>query len=83
MSQSKKEVRRRLLKRTPFQPINLYARTKRMAEVVIEEFCAKYELQATVLRFFNHVHSSQKAGTFLSTLYQEMLKQKALTTKEQ
>jgi GDP-4-dehydro-6-deoxy-D-mannose reductase len=60
----------------PIEPINLYARTKRMAEISVEEFSKKYGLKTSILRFFNHVHSSQKTGTFLSTIYQAMFLQK-------
>ena len=58
------------------EPINLYARTKWMAENLVREYSQKYSLKATVLRIFNHVHCSQKAGTFLSSIYQEITQKK-------
>ena len=63
------------------EPINLYARTKRVAEEVAQEYSEKYGLKVTVFRLFNHVHRSQKSGTFLGSLYQEM--QKHLGSKNQ
>jgi nucleoside-diphosphate-sugar epimerase len=58
------------------EPINLYARTKYLAELAVETYAQKCGIKSTILRFFNHVHCSQKQGTFLSSLYAEMLRQK-------
>ncbi len=52
----------------PVDPINTYARTKRLAELLLEEFSRTKDLPVTVIRLFNHVHRSQKSGTFLSTM---------------
>lgn len=37
----------------PRSPLNPYGRSKMMSEMVIEDFCKSYAMQATVLRYFN------------------------------
>jgi GDP-4-dehydro-6-deoxy-D-mannose reductase len=57
-------------------PQNLYARTKRAAENLIEEACRLDRLKATVLRLFNHSHHSQSPDFFLPHLFHELQKAK-------
>lgn len=59
-------------------PQNLYAKTKRAGEVLLQSPEYRKYLKVTVLRLFNHVHKSQQSGTFMSSVYsqiQELLKQ--------
>ncbi len=53
----------------PIAPQNLYARTKRDAELLIGES----GLRTTVLRLFNHTHKSQSPDFFLPHLYRTLL----------
>jgi nucleoside-diphosphate-sugar epimerase len=54
-------------------PINLYAETKLKGEDLVREFSAATKKNAVVFRIFNHVHRTQPAQTFLSSIYKGML----------
>lgn len=58
---------------SPLGPINHYAATKLRAEEVVRDFAQAESVQSVIFRIFNHVHRSQPAQTFLSSLYQSML----------
>ena len=63
-------------------PQNVYARTKRAAEVWIEDLSRTVGVSATVLRLFNHTHKSQSPDFFLPYLYAQLLTAKAERLKE-
>ena len=54
------------------KPQNLYARTKRAAEVVITEMTREFGLKSVIFRLFNHTHQSQSPDFFLPHLYEKI-----------
>lgn len=53
-------------------PVNLYAKTKYEAEIVLERKGAAGGLKVAILRLFNHSHRSQPEGVFLTSLYRRL-----------
>ena len=62
-------------------PWNMYARAKAAAEALIRQYCDNGDLSATVLRLFNHTHSSQPPNFFLPEIYRRL--KTAVETGEQ
>lgn len=61
----------------PIKPQNVYARTKRAGELLVQDACARGELRATVFRVFNHSHKTQPPTFFLPHLYASLGQAKA------
>jgi nucleoside-diphosphate-sugar epimerase len=55
-------------------PTNVYPQSKLMAERILQEYAARYGLNAAVLRIFNHTHRSQSPDFFLPHIYKELSK---------
>lgn len=54
------------------RPQNTYARTKRAAEVILQDFCSRNKIGSTTLRLFNHSHKTQPPQFFLPHIYNEL-----------
>ncbi len=53
-------------------PINFYAETKLQGEELVTQFSKETGKKATIFRIFNHVHHTQPAQTFLSSVYRDL-----------
>ncbi len=49
----------------PLNPLSPYARTKYMMEMVLKDFCARYDMRAIALRYFNPIGSDPQLRTGL------------------
>ena len=50
---------------SPLKPNSPYARTKFMMEMILQDFCRAYDLQAIALRYFNPIGADPKMRTGL------------------
>lgn len=52
---------------SPLKPLNPYARTKFMMEMIIEDFCHAYNMRGIILRYFNPIGADPKmrSGEYL------------------
>ena len=65
-------------------PMNAYARSKYLSELLIKSYSQFYNVTATVFRIFNHTHKTHHQEFFLPSIYQKCLlaKEKKLQTQE-
>lgn len=60
----------------PVAPGNVYAKTKRAAEIYIQDCFNTFSGSYVILRIFNHSHKSQTPDFFMPSVYQQMLAKK-------
>ncbi len=65
-------------------PMNAYARSKYLSELLIRNYSELYNITATVFRIFNHTHKTHHQEFFLPSIYQKCLlaKEKKSSTQE-
>lgn len=57
-------------------PSNTYARSKRAAELYIEDTFRSFRSSYVILRIFNHSHKSQRPDFFMPSIYQQILEKR-------
>jgi GDP-4-dehydro-6-deoxy-D-mannose reductase len=55
-------------------PQNFYAETKHYAEILLKDIALRMGIPTTIVRLFNHTHSTQDPRFFLPFIYQDILK---------
>lgn len=60
----------------PVGPGNAYAKTKRAAELYIQDCFNGFSGSYVILRIFNHSHKTQSPDFFMPTVYQQIIKKK-------
>lgn len=61
-----------LTEKSATNPSSVYARTKLVAEGVVQNLASLYNASSTILRFFNIAHKSQRPAFFLSSVYEQI-----------
>jgi len=58
------------------KPVNIYAKTKRAAELYLQDSFKNFGGSYVILRIFNHSHKTQRPEFFMPSIYQQIMLKK-------